>query len=222
MILENRTRYRSADLEKVIHLALAEHEIAGHARERVIVIYGKYFSGFCRYPWAAMGSAKARGLRTKRGHAGARMVLRLPRPEATAVTSKVVKIGDPDANSRPTSALDLGMLVWLVRHEIDHWRGLRHSQMHPAKLKASVWRESGSVLPAWAADCFVGLEEAEPVRARKTIDSDADRADRIAHAEKMMANADAKERRWNNVKAKWKRRIVALQRAQLAAAARPR
>ena len=88
MILDNRTRYRSADLERVILLALEEAGITSHARDRVLVNHGQRgadYSGWCYFgrvtPPKLISSGRA-----------PRMVLRIPDPAGVKPSPRIVRM----------------------------------------------------------------------------------------------------------------------------------
>ncbi len=195
MILENRTRYRSADLERVILLALEEAGITAHARDKVEVGYdSRGFSGFCYF-----GHVTPPRLLRGKGPRSARMVLRVPspdpkppRPRGDCPTHKVASVEDgrgPDSypgsvffrcphgcrfietaterKAKDPGPFDVDAFVWLVRHEVGHWRGLAHTQMAPTLRRWKDWTDAGRPLPPWAAGLAVALEDAPPARPRK-------------------------------------------------------
>ncbi len=244
MILENRTRYRSADLEAVILGALAEAGLGRGGRDHVVVVYGSSFSGWCY-----------KG-RITRWNGCARMRLRLPRPgEAKDCRSchGLGWFGDDDqptidrrggracldcsGNAKiPPKPFDFPQFVWLVRHEVGHWRGLDHSQMGPSLL---YWRRpegrarlrsfvaSGPVgselpLPAWAADLDVAVEDAEPDLRKPRPTADATREEKLSHARVMLAKSERKAKTAATLVKRWRRRVSAAERAISAAASRNR
>ncbi len=204
MILDNRTRYRSADLERVILLALEEAGITSHARDRVLVHHdrtGRHFSGWCYFGFVTPG-------KLQRGGRKPRMVLRLPDPDPKPTWNERSQVGGfcpthqkvackPDGEpscppyepgsrfmrcphgcrwiqtpytpSEPQTnlPLDVALFVWLVRHEVGHWRGLDHKQMHPLMRWRKEWLAAGRPLPEWAADVTVALENAKPEAKKK-------------------------------------------------------
>lgn len=102
---------------------------------------------------------------------------------------------------RKPEELDVGLFARVILHEALHWKGVEHREMTENQL----WCTGPT--PAWAAD--VSLPHA--VRARPNpVDL---RAKRLKHAETMLERAEAKERRWNNIASKWKRKASALRRA---------
>lgn len=197
MILDNRTRYRSADLTMIILGALAEAGIEHHGRDRVVVVYGSgvNFSGS-----AYLG-------KIRRWNGCARMRLRLPRPDV---------------------AFDFPQFVWLVRHEVGHWRGLNHSQMADSLLhwKRGLRKRLGPVgselpLPFWAADLSVAVEDVEPEPNRKARPTaDVVREAKLEHARAMLAKAERKAKIAATLEKRWRRRLLAAERAIRTAAAR--
>lgn len=187
MILENRTRYRTADLEAVILLALEEAGLGRGGRDRVVVVYGTGFSGWCY---------KGRITRWN-GHA--RMRLRLPRPSP--------------AGAQDGWTFDVAGFVWLVRHEVGHWRGLDHSQMHPMIRDWKPWIDAGKPLPAWAADLRVAIEDAEPDLRKPRPTADAQREAKVEHARAMLARAERRAKLAATIEQRWRRRLAAAERA---------
>lgn len=265
MILDNRTRYRSADLERAILLALEEAGITSHARDRVLVTCNRSgYSGYCYF-----GDVKPRKL--ARGGRRPRMKLRLPDPNppesryhyavrhdlcpnhiqhgpgnALACVpdgevppelglppgSRYMRcpkgcrwIQEPSNRVEPKPQadrpLDIKKFVWLVRHEVGHWRGLKHTQMAPTMRKWKAWKEAGCPLPEWAKDLSVGIEEALPVRPKKPgTNQDAVRAERVKHASEMLAKAERKAKLAETLVKRWSRRLKVAQTSVLKAAAR--
>lgn len=201
MILDNRTKWSTPELEAIVLAALAEFDVP-HARERVHVVYGRSFSGFCYFPWTNV--AAMRGRRFRRGHAGARMVLRVPRPNV--------------------GPFDVAQFVWLVRHEVGHWRGLRHSQMHPVMRHRSLWEKDGRSLPPWAADArapgYVVRDEA-PAKSKARV-TDDERAKRLEHARAMLVRAQRRAKLAATIEKRWARRLSYAERAIDKAASRGR
>ncbi len=182
MKLDNRTRYRSADLERIILAALADAGIKRPRRDRVLVVHsrGEGYSGRC---WIGTD------ITSWRGHA--RMRLRLPVP----------------SQAKP---LDVAVLVWLVRHEVAHWRGLRHEQMSRALLT----HNASDPVPAWSVGLTVAVEDAAPESAtRREVDPDAKRAAQLAHARTMLAKAERRLKLATTVEKRWRRRVAAAERA---------
>lgn len=194
MILENRTRYRTADLEAVILAALAEAGLGRGSHDRVVVVYGTGFSGWC---------FKGRITRWN-GHA--RMRLRVPRPST--------------AGAQDGWTFDVTAFVWLVRHEVGHWRGLDHSQMHPLLRDWKPWQAAGKPLPAWAADLSVAIEDTEPDLRKPRPTADAKREAKIEHARTMLAKSERKAKLADTLVKRWARRVAAAERAIAKAATR--
>ncbi len=214
MILDNRTRYRSADLEAAILKALAEAGITSHARDRVLVNVSHFgFSGVCY-----LGGHLPPKLRGGVGRSP-KMILRLPR-----IPDVPCDPGAPDPFARCGCPVhfDVGLFVWLVRHEVGHWRGLRHEQMAPGMRYRKLWLDSGRFLPDWAAEVSVGLEDAPPARRRKNPpEPGAEREKRTSHARKMLARAERRARLAETIAKKWRRRLASAERSILKAASRP-
>lgn len=218
MILENRTCYRTADLEAIIRAGLAEFSIKS-GRERVHVVYGRAFSGFCYYPWSR---PLPKGTRTRK-HTGARMVLRVPRPRFPACD-----LGTVDEASRcDRHGFDVAEFVWLVRHEIGHWRGLKHPQMAPMMRHRKVWEAGAGDVPPrslapWAAGMRVGVEPVEPSRRKLRWDPNDVREKRAEHARTMLARAKRRAKLAATIEKRWTRRVASAERAIETAASRPR
>lgn len=253
MILENHTRYRSADLERVILHALEDAGIERRGRDRVVVVYGRGFSG-----WCFKGTVR-------RWNGCARMRLRVPNPDARKVPSKAVirmdaglcsvhgdacaidgACGDTyppgsvfrlcpqgcrwvqvprhdEGPPRPPPPFDVRQFVWLVRHEVAHWRGLEHSQMHRLIRDWQPWIDAGRPLPAWADDMTVGLEsEAPPRKGQPRPTADERREVKIVHARAMLAKAARKAKLAATIEKRWRRRLAAAERAVKVAASRGR
>lgn len=194
MILDNRTRYRSSDLQSVIEVALTEAGIESHARDRILVNYGHGFSGYCYF--GHVTPAKQR-----RGRE-ARMVLRVPQP-------------------RDGELFDVDAFVWLVRHEVAHWRGLDHKQMAPTMRRWKDWTDAGRPLPAWAEGVRVALDDMPPPRLKKPRPDPNDvRAVRIEHARTMLAKSERKAQTAAMLVKRWTRRVRTAEQAIARAAVR--
>lgn len=107
------------------------------------------YSGWARYGAGHGGD----GRRT--GKHGCAMLLRLPHPEHV------------------DSKLDPAQVALLVRHEVGHWRGLRHRQMSGMLLD---WPRVGAELPGWAE----GIEIPLHVRPEPAKLAPEERRERIA------------------------------------------
>lgn len=200
MILENHTRYRTADLERVILGALNAAGIERHGRDRVVVTYTRG-GGFTGEAWKG---------KVTRWNGHPRMRLRLP------------EVGEFET-------VDFPQLVWLVRHEVAHWQGLDHSQMAPSLLywyrherrRISSTTPVGSELPLpdWAAGLEVELEDEEPVHPTKPRPvADDRREQKLAHARAMLARAERKAKLAATIEKRWRRRLQAAERAVAVAA----
>lgn len=246
MLLDNRTRYRSSDLEAVILLALEEAGITAHAKDRVLVSYGRSFSGFCYFGFNTPNKLRS-------GKLEPRMALCVPDPRPSindaarrAIAGKCPTHGVPcvEEDGPPLAMypegsrhmkcpvgcawiqtrrelppdvdqpLDIAAFVWLVRHEVGHWRGLDHKQMHPTMRRWEDWKKAGKPLPAWAASVSVAIDEAPPPRARKARpDPNVARAKRADHARVMLAKAERKAKLAATLVKRWTRRVSAAERA---------
>lgn len=148
MRLVNKTRYRTADLRAIILGALAEAGLGAGGSDRVDVVYGQY-SGWAS-GWAYKG-------KIRRWNGCARMRIGLPKPGGE-------------------TPLDVKHIVWLVRLEVGHWRGLSHAQVATTLrywYRAERRRRAGPVgeewpTPEWAEGLTVAIEApsvAEPADA---------------------------------------------------------
>lgn len=226
MILDNRTRYRSSDLEAIVLLALREAGVTAHARDRVLVSYSsRGLSGWCYYgavtpPKFASGTRKPR------------MTLRMPDPGAAPFVcgtccglkhewscpvcggkGTVDNVNDA-LTSRGDKPLDVAAFVWLVRHEVAHWRGLKHKQMASTIRHWNAWKDAGRPLPSWAEGLTVAIDAAPPVRVKKPVPSaDVEREKRVAHARAMLAQAEKKSTTAAMLVKRWTRRLGAADRA---------
>jgi len=191
MKLENRTRYRSADLEAIILRVLDSFGIAKHGRDRVVVQYGRVgFSG-CAYVGPIM-----------RWNGHARMRLRLPDP------------------AKSTKAFDVAAFVWLVRHEVAHWSGLHHPDMAPTLRRWAAWEAAGRPVPVWAEGMTVAIEDAPSPPAKPRPTADARREAKLQHAQEMLARARRKAALAETLVRRWERRARAAERAIAVAATR--
>ena len=197
MILDNRTRYRTVDLESIILLAICETDITAYARDRVLVTYSsRGFSGWCYYG-AVTPPKLARGTRKPR------MTLRVPDPSRVPL----------DAVTR-IQPLDVAAFVWLVRHEVAHWRGLKHKQMSATIRYWKAWNVAGRPLPSWADGLTVAIDDAPPARTKKAAPSADDaRVKRVAHARAMLEKAEKKVKTADMLVKRWTRRLGAADRA---------
>ncbi len=254
MILDNRTRYRSADLERVILLALEEAGITAHARDRVLVNYRRGLSGYCFFGFVTPGKLRS-------GKREARMVLGVPDPQPPTPKWRIrahagrcsthdlpcTPDGSPQSPPykpedvfmlcprgcrwiqtehdrkpivpEPVKPLDVAGFGWLVRHEVGHWRGLDHPQMHPTIRTWKAWGAAGRPLPSWAAGLEIAIEDAPPPRPKKPrVSDDERRARNLEHAIAMLKRAERKEKLAATVAARWRRRVAIAERTIMKAA----
>lgn len=215
MILVNKTRWSSEDLTVIINTALHLAGITSHARERVLVSYskGKHFTGWAFYghvkPLKYLRGANGLFLRTRNGEVKTkkayRMSLAIPRPE-----------------NMPE--MYVHKLVWLVRHEVAHWQGLSHKQMHEKLYN----HYPGHPNPKEFDNCVVSLM-AEVVRLPKPVpDKSEERMKEIERAKKMLDKATERRQKYEQavkrsmtIEKKWLRKISRLEANALKAARSP-
>lgn len=93
-------------------------------------------------------------------------------------------------------------VVLVAVHEVLHLNGANHGDMTEEQLLCT------GPLPEWAKELV--LRE----REERVVDRAALRADRLEHAEKMLRKAETRCKRAESIRARWKRSVVALRRAQ--------
>lgn len=202
MIIDNRTRYVTADLERIILGALNEFGVTKHARDRVLIKPGP-FSGWCYF-----GHVQLRGKVS-------RMVLRIP----NAPPPSLAAAPSAPAAVRAHEPLDLRRLVWLVRHEVGHWAGLDHKQMNSAlrywsreRRRRTIVGDVGSErpIPTWAEGMTVAVVgEVAPISRRVRVrDPDAVRSARLDHATAKLAEAERKAKTAAMLVKRWRRRVA--------------
>lgn len=209
MIIENSTRYSTTDLERILLLALVDAGITSHAHDRIAIKYSSSgsFTGWCYY-----GDVTPPILRST-GQRRTRMVLRLPPVLESSDVANVATVGD------------VRHFVWLIRHEVAHWQGLRHRQMSDAMVHTSVWRTLGCPLPIWAETITIGIEPlavlADRKQARRALpDRDVERDKRKTHALAMLAKAERKAKLAATLVKRWTRRVKSADRAIVVAASK--
>lgn len=89
-------------------------------------------------------------------------------------------------------------------HEAMHLAGVRHKDMTEEQLYCQM------PVP-WAADLQLRTKE-EPVTVSREERTAAARADRLEHAQAMLAKAVTRSKRAKTIETKWKRRVGALSR----------
>lgn len=175
MIVENHTHYSTADLRKILAAACRaeDFKIPKGARVRCVYARSSRISG-----WAAYGARNChhdysrRSLGEKVRITPCAMLLRIPRRD-----------------------LDLERFIGVVRHEVGHWRGLRHIQMGGSLL----WSSQFSVADhPWAQGLTL---------AQKAVPKAPTMPQRVSlreqHARKMLALHEAKLRREKKLVTKW-------------------
>lgn len=86
-------------------------------------------------------------------------------------------------------------------HEAMHLAGATHSSMTEEQLHCT------GPLPAWAASLELRVQDQSPPKGERLA---AARADRLAHAEAMLARAVTRAKRAETIRKKWARRVTAM------------
>jgi len=102
---------------------------------------------------------------------------------------------------RKPEEADVGYFARVALHEALHWKGVDHKDMTENQLHCA------GPLPEWAE----GISLTHAVRCSPS--PDALRAKRLAHAQKMLRNAERKAKLAQTIVKRWKRRTSALERA---------
>jgi hypothetical protein len=93
----------------------------------------------------------------------------------------------------------LKVVAAVIEHEVAHLQGLTHGTMSDA-LRWCTQEVS------WLGELQLREEE------KPCVNKAAVRADRLAHAERMLAKAETREKRATTLRKKWERRVRALER----------
>lgn len=179
MIVENHTQYSTADLRKILAACCRadDFKVPKNARVRVVYARSSRISG-----WAAFGARNChhdysrRSLGEKVRITPCAMLLRIPRRD-----------------------LDLQRFIGVCRHEVGHWRGLRHVQMGGSLLRS--WDFDLADHP-WAQGLTLG-QKAAPKAPTMTERVSL----REQHARKMLAEHEAKLKRESKLVAKWRQKV---------------
>lgn len=111
----------------------------------------------------------------------------------------------------PAGMLDVPELVRLLRLAVHHWAGASNDDLPDSVLRAPA--------PAWAAaEAVPHTERVTLVRPGRKLQDPT--VAKLARARKALAQAEAQERRAAKLVAKWRRRLAALERAELRRAAK--
>lgn len=175
MKIDNQTAYSSDDLRRIIQAVCTYDGFVPQAGAIVRVVYSRRdrFSG-----WATYGGGPSR----RRDHGGAAMLLRLPSPKWGPMGDRMAK------------------LLFIVRHEVGHWRGLRHRDMGAAYME---WPDAFAPIQEWAAPLDLQLRVVEEPKIAM-VDRVARRED---HARTMLAEHEAKLAREKRLVAKWRAKV---------------
>ena len=102
---------------------------------------------------------------------------------------------------RDPAQLDVGKFARVIRHEVMHWRGVRHADMTDDQNYCR------GACPEWAEGVVIAhRERAVPI-------DDERREKRLAHARAMLARAERKAKLAATIVKRWKRRVAAAERA---------
>jgi hypothetical protein len=190
----NRTPYRTADLVGAVRACMAAFPVP--AGPYVLDFAGAYNGKL--HDGSRLG---ARGVAHIDAH-------KLHRQGYAAHLALLVKPG-----------LDLPAwreVQWTLEHEVGHLIGWRHGPdyaAHDARHAAA-----GGAAPAWGRDLPVPALAFKPLKGKPSADST--RADRILHAEAMLARAETRAKRAASIVDRWTRKIIALRRADRRAASK--
>lgn len=180
MKIENHTQYSTADLRKILQACCRAEDFTVPSGALVRVVYARKAGRISG--WAAFGATNChhdvnrKSVDPKTRRQGCAMLLRIPRRN-----------------------LNLERFVGVVRHEVGHWRGLRHVQMAGSLMHSSLFKMADH---PWTTGLTLGLQAA-PAAPRM--------ADRVAareqHAREMLAAHEAKLAREKTLVAKWRQKV---------------
>lgn len=197
MILDNRTSYASADLERIILGALQEFGITKHARERVVVKPYASYSGWCFFGHVQIGKR-------------ARMTIRIPTSELDV--ARLVWLVRHEVGH--WAGLEHTQMGTALRYWHRKERGRRRPIDGPVGCERPIpdWATGLTVSVAPATATETPTPTVIPAR-RRAPDADALRADRLEHARLMLAKAERKAKTAAMLIKRWRRRVGAAERA---------
>ena len=102
--------------------------------------------------------------------------------------------------------VDSIQLAHVICHELGRAKGLRHTEMRNVRYG---WADGWKEYYGWAAEYTIAAKQ-EP--ATPTIEDR--RAQRLAHAQRMLARAATRTKRAVTIEKRWTRRVVALCRTR--------
>lgn len=179
MKVDNRTHYDTTNIRRILQACCQESDYTPPAGATVRVVYSRWrgCSG-----WATYGAVPAWSDKE-----GAAMLLRVPRKWTCDVSA--------------VEGVFLESFIFVVRHEVGHWRGLKHAQMAGGLLRRAKFKLSDH---PWAAELTLGAaQKATPVKALPKDRS----AVREARARKMLLAHEGKLAREKRLVAKWQARV---------------
>ena len=185
MRIDNRTNYRTLDLRRILMACCREDGFKVPQGALVRVVYSRNrgrVSG-----WASSGAKNIHD--DRKGSHPCAMVMRLPR-----------------------SNYSVEHIIAVIRHEVGHWRGLKHSQMSGSLLRTYDFRLADH---PWAQNLPLGVQEAPKA---PTMDDRV--AAREAHVRAMLARHEAKLRRQKALVVRWREKAKYYDRKAAKAATR--
>jgi hypothetical protein len=172
--IDNRTAYDSEDIRRVIRGVCRYDEFVPVDGAIVRVVYSR-----TPYRYSGWATFNGRNALSSELH-GAAMLLRLPNPKH--------------------GPLSMTLAFFLVRHEVAHWRGLRHADMGDGYMK---WPAADAPVPVWAGD--LGTIRVVP-SLPKAMNEQRERA-REQHVRDMLAEHEAKLAREKRLVQKWAKKV---------------
>lgn len=178
MRIDNRTNYRTLDLRHIIVACCRAEDFKVPPGAIVRVVYARQAGRVSG--WAAYGAhnltipdVNRQSLSLAEKREGCAMLLRIPRTK-----------------------LHIERFIAVVRHEVGHWRGLRHAQMSGSLLHTNRFNVNDH---PWAENLTLGIQEAPKA---PTV---ADRVKaREAHVRAMLARHEAQLRRQKALVVRWR------------------